>query len=173
MGFELKVNKSTAKLLDTANIGSLVPRLRQEFSKTGPKKFRRDILDDMNAGVSPVKGKRWAKYSDSYKKAINTPRIKRLATGSKLTSPVNLRLTGKLWESLSTKTTPTFFSSWRLIIAFDNFLADIHNRRGASKRKVVRRLLPTLPNEEFNRGLTNKLVSYIKLAASTVVKDFR
>lgn len=174
MPFKLELSKSAQRLLNTSIKNGLIPSVKKTFAKNGPKRFRRNILADMNNGVSPVKFQRWGKYSDSYKKQIEKGTgYLALATGSKSKGTVTLKVSGELWKSLAVYTNGAYFSSFRMIIHFKDFLADIHNRRGAGRSKVVRRMLPTKKGEEFNRTLTKGLVDDIKRAASTVVKSFK
>ena len=74
-------------------------------------------------------------------------KIKELNSGlkGKKQRPVNLNVTGKLWKSIFTK-----IAGSKLAIGFNNELADIHNRLGAGKSKIVRLILPTNPGERFN-----------------------
>lgn len=174
MGYKIELSKSANKLLNTTSAQGLIPQVRKEFAKKGPIKFRRAILADMNTGISPVKGQRWGAYSASYKKQIDRGTgYLALATGSKTKGIVTLRVTGELWKSLKVYTNSIYFSSFRMIIEFTDFLADIHNRRGAGKIKKVRRMLPTKQGEQFNRTLTKVVINSLKDAASTVVKNFK
>lgn len=87
-------------------------------------------------------------------------------------SPVNLRVTGDLHRSLISKVTGGFLRSWKLKITFKSKLADIHNRLGAGKSKVVRRMLPTKDQERFNNRITNTLLLELQKAADKVAQKF-
>ncbi len=156
-------------------------QIRKEFAKSGTnaRSIKKQIIEDMAAGVSPVEGKRWAKYSQSYKDVIrgkvsfrkiggkvvklNKPDSNVVGKG-KSVSPVNLRLSGGLWKSLKVSTTGRL-----IIVAFEDFLALVHNSLGASKKKVIRRMLPTEPNERFNEGITQVIEKGVKKAIDIVV----
>lgn len=173
-------------------------QVRKEFTKANSSKaIKKAILDDMSKGVSPVRGERWKKYSDSYKSVIRGQARFRsykdsdtgkqvvkasrqrdtnfflLAAlgGGKSLSPVNLKLTGELYKSLSVKTTG------RLIeVAFKDFIALVHNKlgvrtgKGFTGPKILRRLLPTEGGERFNEGITQVVENLVKKAVDTVVK---
>ena len=74
-------------------------------------------------------------------------------------SPVNLTLSGQLLDSIFSKITKE-----GLVIGFKDKLADIHNRQGASKKKVVRRILPTQKGEKFSRVIQDDINVFLKRA---------
>ena len=158
--------------------------------------LKKEIKDSILRGVSPVKGKgRFQKYSKSYIQAIKNEawldasgeyfiyrniggKVKKIIVdGKKLTpktlqaelgkkvSPVNLKLTGEMLKSMFVRPIQR-----GLLIGFDNKLADIHNRLGAGKKKVIRRLLPTNDGESFNRSITNKLNEVLDKLAKQIFK---
>lgn len=149
----------------------IISDIRKEFDRTGPDNFRRAMLADMNKSISPVKGKgKWIRYSDSYLKQIKGE----LGTiWSKQVSPVNLKLSGELHNSLKVFGVGLLSKVYVLRIQFNDFLADIHNRRGASKKKVIRRLLPTNNGEEFNYGLTQLLLKSLRTAVDRVLLKYK
>lgn len=225
-GFKLKVktDKEVRNLLKKASKDGLIPKIRKEFSKLGPKNFRVAIQKDILRGVSPVRGKRFAKYSDSYKeqirgkagyftkngkvirissdggisnkdftniagrnnkgakKQLNKNRKANKALIAKLNahitkygkrvSPRNMKLSGDMLKKLKVFTSGQVFGRYRLVVFWKHKLADIHNRKGAGRSKVIRRLLPTKSNEKFNTRLTNKLLSELKKATNKIVKSF-
>ena len=198
MPVKIDINKALQQLIDSKSNKSLIPRVREEFSRRGPKKVKQAIVQDMIKGISPVKGQgKWKRYSQSYKDVIedkaayrkvgskviritDPDQVKKLNADfrnkqnpSKRISPVNLRLTGGLHKSLFSKTVGGFNrESYKLIIGFKNKLADIHNNRGAGKSKVVRRLLPTKNGESFNRRISSTIFDQVKLAVEKVVNQF-
>jgi len=109
-----------------------------------------------------VESKRLQGRSDVQKEASPTKKI----------SPVNLRLSGGLHKSLKVNTKGGFLTNFRLVVLFKNKLADIHNRLGAGKSKVKRRLLPTNKGEKFNRKITTTLFNEVKKSVDRVVKEF-
>jgi hypothetical protein len=148
----------------------IISEIRKDFNTRGPNTFRKAILADMNKSISPVKGKgKWVRYSESYIKKIQGELG---TTWDKQVSPVNLKLSGVLHESLKVFGVGLLSKTYVLRVQFNDFLADIHNRRGASKKKVIRRLLPTESNEEFNYGLTQVLLRSLRESVGRVVKKF-
>lgn len=125
-----------------------VIRISADQVGRGFKKGKQNLVDDLN--------------SDFKKSQRPAKRI----------SPVNLRLSGKLHRSLFVTTAGGIKKSFRLRIGFKNKLADIHNRQGAGKSKVVRRLLPTEFNESFNRRITSFIFDQLKKATEIVAKEF-
>ena len=167
MPIYIKKSAGLTKLLAGTPI---ISEIRKDFNSRGPNTFRKAILADMNKSISPVKGKgKWIKYSDSYIKAI---RGELGNTWDKQISPVNLKLSGELHYSLKVYGVGLLSKIYVLRVQFTDFLADIHNRRGASKKKVIRRLLPTENGEEFNYGLTQLLLRSLKESVGRVVKKF-
>jgi len=125
------------------------------------KSLEKEIVKSIERGVSPVKGKiRFPNYSRSYQKEIRAGRV-----DGKRARPVNLKVTGELLKSIFFKITKK-----GVLIGFDNFLADIHNRRGAGKSKVVRRMLPTNQGEEFSRSITLRMREVLNKLAKQIFK---
>lgn len=167
MSFEIETSAEWKALMRANN---LTNKVRKEFARKGALKVKRAIIQDLNKGISPVKGKgKFPKYSPSYKKEIRKKNSKRMreANPTKAISPVNLRLTGGLHKSLR-----SFLQRNTLIIQFKNFLADIHNNQGAGKSKILRRLLPTKNGERFNRRIEGVLFDELKKAVDKVAKQF-
>lgn len=170
MSFKVTIGRDTKRLLNTAQSQGLIKEVRKEFSKRGPIKIKQSIIQDMIKGISPVKGGgKYKKYSEGYKKEIRDRRSRKIKSASptKSISPVNLRLSGALHKSLKSFTSGRF-----LVIQFKHFLADIHNRLGAGKSRVVRRLLPTENGEQFNRRINNVMLAELKKAVDSVAKRF-
>ena len=170
MGVKITISNKLTRLLKSSESRGLIKEVRKEFAKKGPIKVKQAINQDMIRGISPVDGKgKWKKYSDSYKEEIRQGKSKKMkgAKPSKRINPANLRLSGELHNSLSTYVRgKTFF------IKFSHFLADIHNRRGASKKKVIRRMLPTKKGEKFNRTIESTFLGELKKAVDKVAKSF-
>jgi len=108
-----------------------------------------EIIDNILSGISPVKGqKRFAKYTPRYKSAIRKGKVRSRGerVRGKSISPVNLKATGTLLNSLTCKV-----QGDRIKIAFTDFVAEFHNVTGPAGRKdKIRRMLPTKKGEEFN-----------------------
>ncbi len=141
--------KITKNLRDLKMLAS---KIKRQFNRGVSRELPDLIREDILAGVSPVKGfGRFKKYSESYRDQINKGKF----TG-KRKSPVNMKLTGEMLKSLIGRV-----SRGDVVIKFRNELADIHNRQGAGKPKVVRRLLPTNSGEEFNRKISQKIEDFL------------
>ena len=148
----------------------IIGDIRADFNKQGPNTFRKAIISDMNKSISPVKGQgKWVRYSGSYIKQIQG--FLGQAWGKDV-SPVNLKLSGELHNSLKVFGVGLLSKTYVLRIQFNDFLADIHNRRGTSKKKVIRRLLPTINGEEFNYGLTQVLLKSLKDSVARIVAKY-
>jgi ribosomal protein L34E len=208
VSFKVIKGKEVEKLLNTKAKEGLIPKVRKEFSKRSPKVMRTAIQKDILRGVSPVRGKRFPKYSKSYKEVIRGDSAYRTINGrvvkistkgikgkgavkkrasarefintlnaefrryGKRISPINMKLSGDMLRKLEVFTRGQFTQNFRLVIRWKHFLADIHNRQGAGKSKVIRRLLPTNNKEKFNRTLSTKLLSELKRAVDIVAKKF-
>ena len=200
MGFTIKLDKNAERTLGMKSIGDtlvrtrshLVPEVRKQFSEKGTKEVRKALLRDVSKGISPVAGKgKFQKYSKSYKKVIGGKGMFRTIGGkvvffegvrdeallsaaspTKRASPVTMRLTGQLYNALKLSTIGGFGATFRLLFHWGDFLADIHNRRGAGKSKVVRRLLPTENNEKFNREINSEILEQLKKAAIVTARRF-
>ena len=124
----------------------------KKFTEVGARSaaevLKEEIVKDISRGISPVKraGGRFKPYSTTYKKAIDRGQYRQF---NKRKRPVNLRLSGELMKSIYSEV----ISRNKIRIGFNNFLADIHNRQGAGKSRVVRRMLPTNQGETFTDNI--------------------
>jgi len=179
--------KITSKL---PSLSKILPEIRSGLSIFLPNIVKESIVNDISRGVSPVEGERFQKYSDSYKEQIrgkalyytkNGKVYKILAErGEKLNtepakygksiSPVNLKLSGDMLKSAFAYVKKTA-QKFTLEIGFNNFLADIHNTQGASKSKVIRRILPK-SGETFNRKINRAITEEINKVIKSVVNKF-
>jgi phage gpG-like protein len=139
-----------------------VEKWRSSAQKIVADRLPDEIIRNISAGVSPVRGKKFKKYSDSYKDAIRSGVYSK---DGKARSPVNLKLTGKLHESIFID-----IRGNKIIVGFKNALADIHNRLGAGKSKTVRRMLPTEKGEQFNKSITLSIREFLETAASKIFR---
>jgi hypothetical protein len=111
------------------------------------KYLKREIPATIQSGNTPVQGGKFKKtYSDSYKKQIRAGRF----PGKRL-RPVNLTVTGKMLRSLKSRRTKSGISMF-----FSSGIAKYHDRLGAGKSRVIRRMLPR-GNEEFIFKIRNKV----------------
>lgn len=207
MPIKIKLSDDLKNLLDQNKNSGLIPRFRKKFvQQRSPARIKREILKDINRGISPVKGKgKWKRYSQSYKDAIRgrtsfvdpvtgeyiifryvngrvikidvetrnigETQVQRDANPTKRVSPVNLRLSGGLHKSLTVEAKNGFLRGFRLRVAFSSELANIHNKLGAGKSKVIRRLLPTESGEEFNLKINSFIFDEVQKAVDSVVKE--
>ena len=143
----LEALKNTRKVFNPLVEQFIVPLLKEIIRK----------------GLSPVQGEgRFKKYSKSYLKAIEGSQGD---FKSKKKSPVNLTLSGDMLKETKVKKTEN-----GLILSIDHWLADIHNRQGAGKSKVIRRLLPTESGETFTREITKRLREALLQAVKIITR---
>jgi hypothetical protein len=138
-------------------------------AKALQQELKKEVIDSLNRGISPVKGEgRLVKYSDSYLEAIKKKRVYaddgRIVT-TKKKRPVNLKLTGKLHESIF-----SYIRGNSIVLGFKNKLADIHNRLGAGKAGTIRRILPTKEGEVFSRSITTSLREVLEKIANRIFR---
>jgi len=134
-------------------IKSQLGNTKSRFYKVIEKIFPQEILNFISKGISPVSNQRkYQKYSDSYKTAIK----KGYVDGKKKRSPVDLKQSGDLHDSLETSIT-----NRGVKFEFKDEKAKYHDIEGAGKKKVIRRLLPNTGNRE-NENFNNRLLDIIK-----------
>lgn len=135
-------------------IRHMIPDIVRSFQKSAPPLVKEQVVKEIKAGKSPVEGQgRFQKYSDSYDAAIRSGQYKQYGKRSR---PVNLFLSGKLIGSYTSRSTPG-----GITVGFKHKLFDIHNRQGAGKSHVVRRMLPTENGEIFSRTITQKIMKML------------
>ena len=161
---------------------------KPRFKRIVNKFIKDEIISTIESGRSPVNkggtdpkgtsGKlRFQKYSDSYieqmtgKAAYFTKNGKVIRAkvdqedkelvsflketfGNKKQRPVNLKLSGKMLRSIKSRITKNGVFVW-----FADEKAKYHNKLGAGKSKVLRRMLPNGKKEEFNAGIRKKIVN--------------
>ena len=137
--------------------------IREDFKKEIKDDFAKQLLDLISKGVNPVKktGNKYQQYSDSYKEAIRAGRVE----GKSAVSPVTLKATGKLHNSIVIDT-----SGDNPRVTFTDEKAIYHNTEGAGKSKVKRRLLPDQSGEEFTLRLFQKIVQALQNAIKKNIK---
>ena len=154
------------------------------------------------SGQSPVSGfGRYQKYSKSYIEYIEGKayyftnkygRVVRIANkpfkgkgsvkrnksiqnlskpfANKNRSPVNLYATGDMMDSLRIKKDST---NKVILLGFTDKKAKYHDKLGASKKKVIRRLLPTRQGEKFKSNINTALKQYCKDSLYKVLMNER
>ena len=141
---------------------TLITKIKRNFvdyvTGTYKKEFRLAILDLISKGISPVAGKRKFKpYSKTYREAIE-----RGYYGDKRKTPVNMKLSGEMLDSLSLKA-----NKESVTISFDDPVSEFHNDLGAGKSKVIRRLLPTNQGERFSKVIDDKVRDALRFSVET------
>ena len=145
--------------------------MKKDFARRVKLFIKSEIVDAIEKGISPVNMKnaypkntggksRYTGYSESYKKRINAKKGKLKSMG-KRQRPINLKVTGKLLNSLKARYTRDGLRVW-----FADEKAKYHDKLGAGKSKVLRRMLPR-GIETFNRAIQRKIID----AAGESVKD--
>lgn len=116
------------------------------------RKITSDSIKFMESGVSPVNGKRFAQYKDPNKYPKNIK--KKYPNKSK--TPVNLKLSGKLYESFGWRKISDTIFNFGLLNADAKVLtyAAVHNKDDTGRSDIPeRKFLPTKRGEEFNRSI--------------------
>jgi hypothetical protein len=107
----------------------------KQWAKEGSR-LAKDLINELlDAGKSPVAGE------GSFKKYADSTKNRKRKLGQQ-TSPVNLKDTGKLRDSLTTRAQAKSIAVW-FSGSRNAELFDIHTNLGASVKKVIRRMLPT------------------------------
>jgi len=154
----VKFNKNLKKLKAL----TIVDRVKPKALRIINKFIKDEILQAIRSGRSPVSkggqnpkntsGKiRFEPYSDSYKKAMGKGKL-----SGKKQRPVNLELTGKLLRSIKSKVVKgEYVRVW-----FTDAKAKYHDKLGAGKSKVIRRMIPNpKKGEDFTAGIRKKFVN--------------
>lgn len=181
---------------DLSNMKRLNTLVKRDYSRRLLRPLKQAILKDILRGVSPVRGEgKFKKYSKSYKLsirgkvqfftvnsggttktiAIKAGRGETLPTlphvlGKRL-SPVNLKLSGEMLSSLKLRALGSA-TSRKIEIVFEDDVAVFHNKLGAGKAKVKRRLLPTESGERFNRRISKLTTTILSRSVSSILEKF-
>jgi len=140
--------------------------IQKLYMQKAPPTIREAILAEMSRGSSPVNGGRWdSPYSESYIK-----KIQRYFSGLKRTSPVNLKLSGQLYEDLQV----IVKSDNKMLVDFkkgnnSDKIAEIHNSTGCYGR--IRQILPSQEEEEFNSYITRKMDEVLYSVVNSVIGE--
>lgn len=121
------------------------------------------IVEMIVKGQSPVQGQgRYKDYSSSYKKQITGKKYKSL--GKKL-RPVNLTLTGEMLRSIKSRPIINGIAVW-----FSDRKAKYHDKLGAGKSKVIRKMLPNEEGQKFSNVINKKLREILSTELSKELK---
>jgi len=182
MPVDIKVNLKHTK--------NLLKNVRWSFGDIAPDRAKFAILKSILRGISPVQGEKFQQYSKGYKEQIRGEatyftkggKVFRIPANKgekidtvprkegKRISPRNLKLTGGLLRSIFASVTK--FKPLVITLGFKHKLADIHNRRGAGRSKVVRRMLPR-EGEKFKKHIRDAIHNSLVDAVKKVVNKIR
>jgi hypothetical protein len=189
----------TIKIKKNFDLEKRLAAIQLGFIQAAPKVIRDAILVEIGSGRSPVDGGQWDRpYSASYLASIRGDImfrfIKKLQMVvplpgpdpvifqfDKKPSPVNLKLSGQLLEALEVRTKlnsmiVTFKDTMRRKLGNEkkvisnSELADIHNRIGAGASGAIRRILPTVDGEDFNRTIQLKMDQLLRKVVRDSIK---
>jgi hypothetical protein len=150
----LKLSNIFPKLIK--DIQSIEKQVINKGWKEAAKLLQEEILDSISRGVSPVQGaKRFERYSKSY-----TLRILANKIPGKKVKPVNLKASGEMLDSIDAKKSKGGFFIWFKKMVNGKNLAEIHSFEGASKKKVIRQILPA-EEEEYKKSITKTAREYL------------
>ncbi len=122
----------------------------KKWQKEAPKTVISAMKEQISKGVSPVLGGgKFAKYSVSYKKAIKKGYYSKYG---KSITPVNMKLSGKMLKSLTSRKTKQGFT-----VYFTSKLAKIHSKDAKTIRKVI-----PLKGEKLKGSVTKKAKQMLK-----------
>jgi hypothetical protein len=166
------------KITTKLTLKQLPDKISKRFAKDIKQDIVKIITDEILSGKSPVKNKGSFKdYSLSYKETIKgNVSFRRLGGSTKATplpfedknitkhgksvSPVNMKLSGDMLKSLTAKQN----AKGQVIISFKSKIAKFHDKLGAGKSKVIRRLLPNNSDKGFNPKIMAKLMAVLRRA---------
>jgi hypothetical protein len=137
---KIDLNVPTEKILDTRTVNIL--------GNTMIKKIKQFLM----SGTSPVTGKKFQLYKNPEK----YPKNVRKDYPSKKNTPVNLKLSGNLYESFG------FIKKSAMVLTFGllqpkgkvDIYGAVHNRDDTRRPDIPeRKFLPTKPGETFNKTI--------------------
>lgn len=180
----MKVKITTSLALKT-----LIPLTRKAFINNDTRSKIIDAIDaSVGRGRSPVLGKRWKPYSDSYAKKKGRKK------------PVDMKLTGDMRKSLKarkvlrrvlgvtvgTKNALRFFynsetAKYHEVLGAGQIPSSKYKKSGELKKNfkredskqtgsVVRRLLPYKNGERFNKTITNQINRIFRKSVADAVR---
>jgi len=147
-----KVRIKNIKGFTTSFVKSFNKRMSKNISREPKAEIEEEIIITILSGRSPVKGKQFKQYSKKY--------ADREKGGAR--KPVDMNQTGKMLDSLVVK---QIRGKPGIFIKFRDNLAVIHNKLGAGKSKVIRRLLPNFSKDEvFKDNIQKMIIKMMKRA---------
>ena len=161
---EVDILKENFSLKDffTRKIPKTIERSTKKWSITAGPELKRNIKANLEVGLSPVKGHgRFVGYSESYRKKIMDGEYDHF---NKKLRPVNLKLSGEMYKSLSVRSVKNGVQ-----VSFKDPKAVYHDRLGAGKSKVIRRLLPG-KGEQFSKTVIDPVMKKLDNEIKTNLK---
>lgn len=157
--------KDLAPMLEKMTLGKYYQacdKARAEWVKVISPYLETEIVATILRGQSPIAGEgRFVGYSPSYltkikfansRKMSSDITILRMRMNGKKQRPINLKLTGDMLGSIYTRTVAN-----GLEVGFKSKIAEYHNDLGAGRSKVIRRMLPNKPGEEFSKVIMKNI----------------
>lgn len=139
------------KELTTDKLKQAIENANRQWTAVMATELKTTIVKTIQSGMSPVEGVgRYKGYSESYSEAIREGRYRQY--GKKL-RPINLTLSGTMLRSIKARQ-----GKDNLTIYFSSPIAKYHDEEGAGKAKVIRRMLPSKPNEKFSRTIWTNII---------------
>jgi hypothetical protein len=154
----IKINRKRLDLIQEGvkKIKYTIPQEMRPKFRPAAEILKEDIRDTIERGNSPVKGnKRFVEYSQKY--------IEDIAAGvypGKTPRPINLKLSGKMLDSIAAKVTKTGF-----VVYFTNFLAKIHSTEGPGGRRDKIRKVAPFDNEKWKASVMLRAKKFLRSEA--------
>ena len=145
------------KIKKNLRFGQMFKDIRKDFSKKSNRDAFENLLQEtIYHGISPVAGKRFKNYSESYSKL----------KGKK--KPVDMTVTGDMLDSLEVESTD---EGRTLLVSFESEIAKYHDQMGAGRKKIIRRLLPKSGTKErFRSDIVKILKDFVVKAIDKATK---
>lgn len=131
--------------------------IKKNFSREIKSEIADVITGYISSGKSPVTGRDFAAYHDSYAKVKGRKK------------PVDLMVTGTMLDSLRVKQNKI----GQVKIWFESKIAKYHDRYKLGKRKVTRRLLPRTNREKFAPGIMKFITETLQKAVKKEIRKQR
>ena len=139
------------KELTTDKLKQAIENANRQWTAIMATELKNTIVKTIQSGMSPVEGfGRYQGYSKSYSEAIREGRYRQY--GKKL-RPINLTLSGTMLRSIKSRQ-----GKDNLTIYFSSPIAKYHDEMGAGKSKIIRRMLPSQPNEKFSKTIWTNII---------------
>ena len=157
---KIKINKKRFDLIEEGikRMKLTIPMEMRSKFKTAAEIAKKDIRDTIERGNSPVKGnQRFVEYSEKY--------IEDIAAGvhaehGKKLRPINLKLSGRMLNSIATRITSSGF-----VVYFTSKLAKIHSTEGPRGRRDKIRKVAPFDNERWKTSVMKGAKEFLRTEA--------